>query len=155
MEFKLFLPQFLAPTRHTLKEGRRTGIPGSIALAIDSPDYQSSIELAGSTKRMSAATAHRRCEMKTLKGAAFAGWSVIAILLFSALGSASNCTVTLTPSKPSPQFVGELVVWTTTAANCGDVPVYQYKVAFTSVNPQFRITRDFGLANTLSWGHLQ
>jgi arylsulfate sulfotransferase len=93
--------------------------------------------------------------MKTLRIAAFAGWSVIAILLFPSMGSATNCTISLTPSKPSPQHVGDLVVWTTTAANCGDAPVYQYKVAFTSVNPKFRITRDFSLANTLAWGPLQ
>ena len=79
------------------------------------------------------------------------------MFLFPVMGGAdsTSCTISLTPSKPSPQLVGELVIWTTTATNCGDAPVYRYKVAFTSENPKFRTTRDFSLANTHSWAPLQ
>ena len=95
--------------------------------------------------------------MRTLTIAAFGAWSAFAMLLFPVMGRAesTSCTISLTPSTPSPQLVGELVVWTTTAANCGDAPVYQYKVAITSTNPKFRMARDFSLANTLAWGPLQ
>jgi arylsulfate sulfotransferase len=95
--------------------------------------------------------------MRTLRIAAFAAWSAFAMFLFPVMGRAesTNCTISLTPSTPSPQLVGELVVWTTTATGCGDAPVYQYKVAFTSANPKFRMARDFSLANTLAWGPLQ
>jgi arylsulfate sulfotransferase len=95
--------------------------------------------------------------MKTLTIAAFVAWSAFAMLLFPVMGRAqsTSCTISLTPSTPSPQLVGERVVWTTTATNCGASPVYQYKVAFTSVNPKFRMARDFSLANTLTWGPLQ
>jgi len=79
------------------------------------------------------------------------------MFLFPVMGRAEStgCTISLTPSTPSPQPVGELVIWTTTAANCGDATVYQYKVAFTSVNPKFRMARDFSLANALAWAPLQ
>ena len=95
--------------------------------------------------------------MRTLTIAVFAAWSAVAMFFFPVMGRAesTSCTISLTPSKPSPQLVGELVVWTTTATNCGDAPVYQYKVAFTSANPKFRMARDFSLANTLAWGPLQ
>ena len=95
--------------------------------------------------------------MRSLTIAAFAAWSAVAMFLSPAIGRAesTSCTISLTPSKPSPQAVGEPVVWTATAADCGDAPVYQYKVAFTSANPKFRMARDFGLANTLAWGPLQ
>ena len=63
-----------------------------------------------------------------------------------------SCTISLTPSTPSPQLVGQRVVWTATAANCGAAPVYQYKVAITSASPKFRMARDFSLTNTLASG---
>jgi hypothetical protein len=96
-------------------------------------------------------------QMRTLTIAAFAAWCAFAMFLFPVMGRAesNSCTISLTPSTPSPQLVGQQVVWTTTAANCGDAPVYQYKVAFTSGNPNFRMARDFSLANTLAWGPLQ
>src|SRR5258708_3802759 len=100
---------------------------------------------------------HRRCEMKTLRIAALAVFTAFFVLLCPAIGRAESntCTVSLTPSISSPQFVGQRVVWTTTATNCGDAPVYQYKVAFTSASSKFRVTRDFNLANTLAWGPMQ
>src|SRR5882672_5326669 len=96
-------------------------------------------------------------QMKTSTIAVFAAWCAFAMFLFPVMGRAesNSCTISLTPSTPSPQLVGQQVVWTTTAASCGDAPVYQYKVAFTSSNPKFRMARDFGLANTLAWGPLQ
>ena len=96
-------------------------------------------------------------QMKTLTIAAFAAWCAFAMFLFPVMGRAesNSCTISLTPSTPSPQLIGQQVVWTTTAANCGDAPVYQYKVAFTSGNPKFGMARDFTLANTLAWGPLQ
>jgi len=77
------------------------------------------------------------------------------MFLFPVMGraQATGCTISLTPSTPSPQLVGERVVWTTTATNCGAAPVYQYKVA--SASPKFRMARDFSLANTLAWTPLQ
>src|SRR5882724_4422833 len=94
--------------------------------------------------------------MTTLTITLFAAWSAVAMFIFPVMGRAdsTSCTISLTPSKPSPQLVGEPVVWTATAANCGDAPVYQYKVAFTSANPKFRVARDFSLANTLAWAPL-
>ena len=94
--------------------------------------------------------------MQTLRITAFATWCVFAMFLFPVMGRAesTSCTISLTPSKPSPQLVGELVVWTSTATNCGDTPVYRYKVAFTSESSKFRTARDFSLSNTLAWGPL-
>ena len=47
----------------------------------------------------------------------------------AATAQPSGCTVSLQPSAPSPQLVGERIVWTATAANCGAAPVYQFSVA--------------------------
>ena len=41
----------------------------------------------------------------------------------------SGCTVSLPPSEPAPQLVGERITWTATAPNCGATPVYQFSVA--------------------------
>jgi arylsulfate sulfotransferase len=95
--------------------------------------------------------------MRTLTIAAFAAWSAFAMFLSPVMGRAesTSCTISVTTSKTSPQPVGQLVVWTTTASGCGDTPVYQYKVAFTRRNSKFRVTRDFNLDNTLAWGPLK
>jgi arylsulfate sulfotransferase len=95
--------------------------------------------------------------VRTLTVAAFAAWCTFAMLLFPAVGRAqsTSCTISLTPSTPSPQLVGAMVVWTTTVTNCGAAPVYQYKLATTNAVPRFRLARDFNLANTLAWGPLQ
>jgi arylsulfate sulfotransferase len=95
--------------------------------------------------------------MKTLTVTAFVAWSTFAMLLFPVMGRAqsTSCTISLTPSAPSPQLVGGVVVWTTTATNCGAAPVYQYKVTIPNAHPEFRMARDFNLANTLAWGPLQ
>ena len=100
---------------------------------------------------------HRRCEMRTFKIAVFAAWFAVALFVFPGIARAqsTSCSVSLLPSTPSPQLVGERVVWTATATNCGDAPVYQYKVALTAANPKFHIARDFSLENTLASGILQ
>ncbi|HWZ83755.1 MAG TPA: aryl-sulfate sulfotransferase [Terriglobales bacterium] len=91
--------------------------------------------------------------MKPLRLAA-AALAAIFVLLFPAIGRAASspCTPTLTASPPSPQLVGQRVIWTATPANCGAAPVYKYRIATTS---GFRVVRDFNLGNTLSWGPLQ
>ena len=91
--------------------------------------------------------------MKPLRIAA-AAMTAFFVLLSPAIGRAESntCTVSLTASKPSPQLVGDRVIWTAAAANCGDAPVYQYKVATTG---EFRVARDFSLANTLAWAPMQ
>jgi arylsulfate sulfotransferase len=116
--------------------------------------------------------------MRTLNFAAFAVFAVFAMLLFPAMGNAQSntCTISLTPSTPSPQLVGDRVVWTATAANCGNAPVYQYRVAITSEaseddddrfersgnsgdrwrkHLQFRMVRDFSPGNTFVWSPQQ
>jgi hypothetical protein len=35
----------------------------------------------------------------------------------------AGCTISLQPSAPAPQLVGDRIVWTATAANCGAAPV--------------------------------
>lgn len=66
---------------------------------------------------------------------------------------ASPCSVSLTPNKPSPQLVGDRVVWTATATGCGDNLVFQF-----SIGPSgglARVARDFGTDNTFSWAPMQ
>ena len=95
--------------------------------------------------------------MRTFKTAVFAAWFAVALFFFPGMARAqsTNCSVSLLPSTPSPQLVGERVVWTATATNCGDAPVYQYKVALTAANPKFHMARDFSLENTLASGMLR
>ena len=92
--------------------------------------------------------------MKALRFAALEIFAAVFVLFSPATGIAESntCTVSLTPSKPSPQLVGERVVWTAVAANCGALPVYQYKVATTG---GFRVVRDFNLGNTLTWASME
>src|SRR6516165_10014031 len=62
-------------------------------------------------------------------------------------------SVTLTPSEPAPQFVGEPITWTATATDCGSTPVYQFSAA-----PQggaFHVVRDFSPTNTFTWTPMQ
>ena len=47
----------------------------------------------------------------------------------AASAEAGGCTASLQPSTASPQRVGERIVWTATAANCGPTPVYQFSVS--------------------------
>ncbi len=72
----------------------------------------------------------------------------------------SGCTVSLQPSTPSPQLVGERITWTATAANCGPAPVYQFGVAAraggsTETASPFAMVRDFSLDNSFAWAPMQ
>jgi arylsulfate sulfotransferase len=70
----------------------------------------------------------------------------------AATAQPTGCTVSLQPSAPSPQLVGQRVVWTAAAANCGAAPVYQFKVADpTEGLSLFAIVRDFSLDNAFAW----
>jgi hypothetical protein len=67
--------------------------------------------------------------------------------------SVPSCSVSLAPSAPAPQLVGERVIWTATASDCGTAPVYQFSAA-----PQggaFRVVRDFSPTNTFAWTPMQ
>ena len=96
-----------------------------------------------------------------------AAWAISAAVafLYAPLVTArpGGCTVSLQPSAPSPQLVGERIVWTATAANCGAAPVYRFKVADLSGRNEperaehaggksrFAVVRDFSLDNAFAW----
>jgi hypothetical protein len=89
----------------------------------------------------------------------------------------TGCTVSLQPSAPSPQLVGERIVWTAMAANCGPTPVYQFSVAGRSQITereeseherarheesdherelhQFTMVRDYSLDGSFAWAPMQ
>lgn len=83
-----------------------------------------------------------------------------------ARADSGDCTISLQPSKPSPQLVGERIVWIAAATNCGKTPVYQFKVAsiddqvegvqlkHSKTHRQFRLARDFSPDNTALRGRL-
>ena len=81
--------------------------------------------------------------------------SVIALASLGAWAAAAQptgCTVSLQPSAPSPQLVGQRIVWTAAAANCGAAPVYQFKVADSADGlSRLAIVRDFSLDNAFAW----
>src|SRR5262249_28299886 len=64
-----------------------------------------------------------------------------------------SCTLSLVPSEPAPQLVGERITWTATATDCGDDPVYQFRVGPTG--GPLRVVRDFSLDNTFAWAPMQ
>src|ERR1700716_944352 len=129
---------------------------------------------AGGGKKVAAAECTWRCEMRTLRFAALAVFAAFTMLFFPGTGRAQSntCIVSLTPATPS-QLVGERVVWTPPATNCGTAAVYQFRVAATSAatddeqsdrstnsdhrskeRPEFKMVRDFSPGNTLAWGPL-
>lgn len=79
----------------------------------------------------------------------------------------ARCTVSLQPSAPSPQLVGERMTWTATAANCGAAPVYQFNVARRAKGREpkwsehergrrrFAMVRDFSLDNSFAWAPME
>jgi hypothetical protein len=81
----------------------------------------------------------------------------------AATAQPTGCTVSLQPSVPSPQLVGQRIVWTAAAANCGVAPVYQFQVADPAEGNEpgrsehrrglfrFAIVRDFSLDNAFAW----
>jgi hypothetical protein len=57
---------------------------------------------------------------------------VMALVSLDALAATAppaGRTVSLRPSAPTPQLVGDRLTWTATAARCGAAPVYQFDVA--------------------------
>src|SRR6266540_3265224 len=87
--------------------------------------------------------------------AALSAVPVMALAFFGALPATAQpagCTVSLQPSAPPPQLVGQRIVWTAVAANCGTAPVYQFKVADpANGSSYFAIVRDFSLDAAFAW----
>src|SRR5207245_928536 len=57
--------------------------------------------------------------------------------------------ISLVPSEPAPQLVGERVTWTATATDVGANPVYQFSAA--PHDGASRVVRDFSPINTFTW----
>jgi hypothetical protein len=64
-----------------------------------------------------------------------------------------SCTLSLTPSEPAPQLVGEQVLWTATPSDCGRDLVYQFSVR--AAGDQFHVVRDFSPVNTFLWAPME
>jgi arylsulfate sulfotransferase len=85
----------------------------------------------------------------------------------AATTSPTGCTVSLQPSAPSPRPVGERMIWTATAANCGAAPVYQFEVAARAEGRagegserepgrrRFAMVRDFSLDKSFAWAPME
>src|SRR5262245_13725402 len=67
--------------------------------------------------------------------------------------SLPSCMVSLAPGEAAPQLVGERILWTATATDCGAAPVYQFSVAPHA--GAFRVVRDFSPTNTFTWTPMQ
>ena len=79
----------------------------------------------------------------------------------------AGCTVSLQPSAPPPQLVGERMTWTATAAGCGAASVYQFDVDGPAKSrgrrewerererPRFAMVRDFSLDNSFKWAPME
>jgi hypothetical protein len=61
--------------------------------------------------------------------------------------------VSLAPSEPAPQLVGETITWTATAADVGATPVYQFSAA--PHGGAFHVVRDFSPTNSFIWTPIQ
>jgi hypothetical protein len=64
-----------------------------------------------------------------------------------------SCTLSLVPSEPAPQLVGERILWTATASDCGKDLVYQFRVG--PAGGPFHLVRDFSLDNAFTWTPMQ
>jgi len=84
----------------------------------------------------------------TALGALFA-FAVGCPCAIAATAQPLGCAVSLQSSAPFPQFVGERIVWTATAASCGAAPVYQFSVAGPATVRA--VVRDFSLDNSFAW----
>jgi len=95
---------------------------------------------------------------------------VIGLIDFDAPAATAQpaaCTVSLQPSAPSPQLVGDRITWTATASSCGPAPVYQFGVAARAKgrhgkgsdrepgHRRFGMVRDFSLDNAFAWAPMQ
>jgi hypothetical protein len=61
--------------------------------------------------------------------------------------------ITLTPSEPAPQLVGEPITWTATVPNAPSGIVYQFCVG--SPGGPFQMVRDFSPDNHFTWAPMQ
>jgi hypothetical protein len=61
--------------------------------------------------------------------------------------------ISLTPSEPAPQLVGEPITWTATDPDALTGAVYQFDVG--SPGGTFRMVRDFSPVNQFTWAHMQ
>src|SRR5262249_41724706 len=64
-----------------------------------------------------------------------------------------SCMLSLSPSEPAPQLVGDPVLWTATPSDCASDLVYQFSVQ--AAGQPFRVVRDFSPRNTFPWAPLQ
>src|SRR6266852_467303 len=60
-----------------------------------------------------------------------------------------SCTLSLVPSEPAPQLVGDRILWTATASDCGKDLVYQFGVA--PPGGLLHVVRDFSPTNSFAW----
>src|SRR4029450_496352 len=104
--------------------------------------------------------------MKTAPGLTALAVSLVAFVSLDARVAAAlpgGCTVSLQPSAPSPQLVGQRLTWTATAAGCGAAPVYQFDVAARAEgrdrrgwerdreSRRFAMVRDISLDASFKW----
>jgi hypothetical protein len=61
--------------------------------------------------------------------------------------------ISLTPSEPAPQLVGEPITWTATVRDASPDLVYQFSVG--SPNASFRVVRDFSPDDHFTWAPMQ
>jgi hypothetical protein len=61
--------------------------------------------------------------------------------------------ISLTPSEPAPQLVGEPITWTTTVPNASPGLVYQFSVG--SPGGPFQMVRDFSPDDSFTWAPMQ
>jgi hypothetical protein len=64
-----------------------------------------------------------------------------------------SCALSLLPSEAAPQLVGERIIWTATATDCGANPVYQFRVG--AEGGALHVVRDFSLTNSFAWAPMQ
>jgi arylsulfate sulfotransferase len=76
-------------------------------------------------------------------------------LQFEALEDRSllSCAVSLAANQAAPQVVGESIVWTATADDCGAAHVFQFSAA--PHGGEFHVVRDFSPNNTFTWTPMQ
>jgi hypothetical protein len=64
-----------------------------------------------------------------------------------------SCTLSLSPSEAAPQLVGEPIVWTATASDCGANLVYQFRAG--PADGPLHVVRDFSPSNNFTWTPMQ
>jgi hypothetical protein len=65
----------------------------------------------------------------------------------------SQCVLSLAPSPPAPQLVGQQVTWTATADHCPANLVYQFSVG--PAGGPSHVVRDFSPSNHFTWAPMQ